>query len=327
METSSKDEKSSRRDELVHRGGRFELTIDIDPKFYGRIIGAQGNTKRKIEQEFNTQILVPARGSLTTAVIVKGDTEDDVISTVQRLKQFTKSDSRFGGVNRRRPNIPRQKFTHFLSISFATDEIKRNFAVFSDEIRSNPKTRHLHESMIQRPEKLHITISMLVLDHGDKDETFALDCLDKCKATIIDPILQDQPLVLTAAGVEIFSDCEPSAVNVVFAKVVSAPLQEIANKMARFFESCGLVKQERESIALHLTLLNTYLYQGEEDGKEEDIQRCQAIKRQTFDATSILERHKDCHFGTVRVEQIHLCRLGTVTADGYYESAGFLQIE
>ncbi|KAG4069953.1 hypothetical protein HA402_015177 [Bradysia odoriphaga] len=202
----------------------------------------------------------------------KGNNEDDVTSTVQRLQQFTKSDSRFGGVNRRRPNIRRQKFTHFLSISFATDEIKRNFALFSDEIRSNPKTGHLHESMIQRPEKLHITISML------------------CKTTIVDPILQEQPLVLTAAGVDIFSDCEPSAVNVVFAKVVSTPLQEIANKMARFFESCGLVKQERETVALHLTLLNTYLYKGEENGTEEDVQRCQAIKRQTFDATSILEK-------------------------------------
>lgn len=310
----------------ISRGGRFELEIDIDPKFYGRIIGAQGNTKRKIEQEFNTQILVPSRGSLSTSVIVKGNSEDDVTATLQRLKTFTISDSRVGGVNRRRPNIPRQKFTHFLSISFATDEIKRNFSLFTDEIRNDPKTKHLHESMMQVPEKLHITVSMLVLNDDDKNETVALECLNKCKSTIIDPILQDEPLVLTASGVDIFSDCKPNAVNVVFAKVVSPPLQEIANKMARYFEDCGLVRQERESIALHLTLLNTYLYKSDDDSTEEALQNIRAVKKQTFDATSILERHGNCHFGTVKFEQIHLCRLGTVTPDGNYESAGFLQI-
>lgn len=326
METGWRGEHLSRRDGTDDSGGRFELKIDIDPTFYGRIIGVQGNTKRKLEQEFNTEISVPPRGSPKTSVIVKGNTEHDVTSTVERLKHFTISNSRIRGVNHRKPNIPKQKFTHFLSISFATDEIKRNFSLFSDEIRSNPKTNHLHESMVQIPTKLHITISMLVLNDGDKNESVALDCLNKCKSTIIDPILQGQPLVLTASGVEIFADCKPTAVNVVFAKVISIPLQEIANQIARFFESCGLVKQERETTALHVTLLNTYLYKIDEGGKEEDLQKTRDIKRKTFDATSILEKHKDFHFGTVRVEQIHLCRLGTMTPDGNYESAGFLQI-
>lgn len=314
-------------------GSRFELKVDIDPKYYGRIIGTQGNNKRQIEQETNTHISVPTRGSRSTNVIIKGKTEDDVVLVMERLKQITMSRSYSSPTHaavsknqRTRSYIPKQKFTHFLSISFATDEIKRNFAVFRDEVRSNPETRHLHHSMIQLPEKLHITISMLALNDGDQSEARALECLKMCKSSIIDPVLQGEPLILRAAGVEIFSDCKPNAVNVVFGKVESQPLQDIANEMARFFESQGLVKQERENVALHLTLLNTFLYKKDDDGMEDDVNASRIIKRKPFDATAILERYQDFHFGTVTVGEIHISRLGTRTPEGYYESAGVLEI-
>lgn len=308
-------------------GARFELKIDIDPSFYGRIIGAQGNMRRQIEQESNTHISVPMRGSRSTKVIIKGNTEEDVIIALERLNQITKIRSYSSPSNTRtRQNIPWQKFTHFLSISFATDEMKRNFALFRDEIMSNPETSHLHESMLQQPEKLHITISMLVLNHDDKCEAVAFDYLKECKSSIIDPVLQGQPLILTAAGVDIFSDCKPNAVNVIFGKVESQPLQEIANKMARFFESRGLVKQERENAALHLTLVNTFLYRNTENSMEDDIEDARIKKKKCFDATSILQKYKDFHFGSLTVKEIHICRLGTKTADGNYESAGILEI-
>lgn len=312
-------------------GPRFEHQIDINPNFYGRIIGTQGNTRRQIEQETNTHILVPSRGSRSTKVIVTGNNEDDVINAMERLKIITATRSYSSssthstvGINKRnRSYPPKQRFTHFLSISFATDEIKRNFSLFRDEIRSNPETSHLHESMIQLPEKLHITISMLVLNDDDKSEAVALDYLKSCKSSIIDNVLQGQPLILKVAGVEIFADCKPNAVNVVFAKVESEMLQEIANKMARFFESVGLVKQERENIALHLTLLNTNLYKNSED---DDTDESRIIKRKHFDATTILQRYKDFHFGTLTVNEIHVSKLGSRSADGYYESAGILEI-
>ncbi len=298
---------------------RFEHKMDINPNMYGRIIGAQGKTKRQLEQETKSQILVPSRNSRSTMVTIKGNTEEDVMAAMERLKQFTVR-------NRVRSYIPKQKFTHFLGISFATDEIKKNFYLFSDDIRRSPETSHLHESMIQQPEKLHITLSMLALNGEDKSEAIAMDCLRKCKSSIIDPILQDQSLVLEAAGVEIFSDCKPTAVNVVFAKIESEALQKIANQIARFLESEGLVRQERETIALHMTLLNTYLYTGSEDGGTTDEDRCRMIKKKPFDATSILERYKNFHFGSLTVKEIHLSRLGTRTPDGYYESAGLLEI-
>lgn len=323
--TNPTEKQSSDRFEIIDHGRtighRFEHQVDINPNFYGRIIGTQGNTRRQIEQETKTRVSVPSRGSRSTKVIITGNNKDDVINAVERLKIITTTAF---GINKRNRSYPtRQNYTHFLSISFATDEIKRNFSLFRDEIRSNPETSHLHESMVQLPEKLHITISMLVLNDDDKSEAIAFDYLKRCKSSIIDNVLQGQPLILKVAGVEIFANSKPNAVNVVFAKVESEMLQEIANKMARFFESVGLVKQERENIALHLTLLNTKLYKNGEDGDADDSR---IIKRKPFDATAILQRYKDFHFGTLTVKEIHVSKLGHKAPDGYYESAGILEI-
>lgn len=220
---------------------------------------------------------------------------------------------------------PRQNFTHFLSISFATEEIKSNFARFKSEVQNHPETRQLHDSLFQTPEKIHITISMLVLS-SDEDEQTAVECLKECKSTIIDPVLNGEPLTVKVAGVGIFSDCKPSAVNVVFGKVQSEPLQQLANEMARFFESRGFIKLDSENVKLHLTLINTWLFNDGAAESEEQRNSARQIKKAKFDSTSILEKYKDFHFGSLVVDEIHISKLNVKVENGYYESAGILKL-
>lgn len=296
-------------------GRRFEFKGYIPPKFYSRIIGSKGSTKRLLEEETNTTIFVPRMGSTSKYVTIRGDSLEDVRNAKARLDRITDA----------RP--PKQCFTHFLSASFATDEIKSNYLRFKNEVMSDPDTRHLHESVFPAPEKLHVTIVMLVL--AKEDEVVANECLKECKETIIDPALQGKPLTVNVSGVETFSDCKPSAVNVVFGRVESELLQKIADEMSRFFESRGLIRLERPTAILHLTLLKTSLYQDitEEEESEDDRERIFQMKRKTFDATRLIAKYKDFYFGSVTIDEIHISVLsGEKAENGYYQSAGVLKL-
>lgn len=308
-------------------GRRFELKVHIAPKFYPRIIGSQGNTRRRLEQETNTHIVVPRIGSRSSNIIVRGDNNEDILNAKQRLEQMTKpSDSHRQNFNARR-RLPKQNFSHFLSVSFATDEFKSNFLKFRDDLMMHSEKYGLHESMFQKPEKLHITIVMLVLN-DEQTEAIAFDHLKECKEAIIDPVLKGEPLVVKASGVEIFSDCKPTAVNVVFGKVESEPLQKISNEVAKYFENRGLIKLDRDEVALHLTLVNTSLYKSGDDGddSEDKANQVRQIKRKPFDATEILEKYKDFYFGSLTVDEIHVSRLHAKVENSYYESAGILKL-
>lgn len=299
-------------------GRRFEFKGYIPPKFYSRIIGSKGSTKRQLEEETKTSIVVPRMGSNSKYVIIRGDTEEDVRNAKERLDQITNAQAR----------PPKQKFTHFLSASFATDEIKSNYLRFKDEVMSDPETRHLHESVFPAPEKLHVTIVMLVLAK-EGDEVIANECLEECKESIIDKALQGDPLTVKVSGVETFADCKPSAVNVVFGRVESEPLQKIADEMSRFFESRGLLRLERANAKLHLTLINTLLYQDvtRAEESEDDRERAFQMKRKTFDATRLIAKYKDFYFGSVTIDEIHISILGgEETENGYYQSAGVLKL-
>lgn len=79
------------------------------------------------------------------------------------------------------------KFTHFISIPTNTNDIRRNFLTFKTDVIENcdNESTGFHEGMFQRPEKLHLTISMLhLLD--DTDQQKAIEALNNCKKEIIE---------------------------------------------------------------------------------------------------------------------------------------------
>lgn len=78
------------------------------------------------------------------------------------------------------------EFTHFISIPGNSDEIKGNFKKFKDEVLSNYSTgvRGLKEDIFQKPEKLHLTLIMLVL-LDEEDRKKAAETLETCKEQIV----------------------------------------------------------------------------------------------------------------------------------------------
>lgn len=300
--------------ESVDNGRKFQLKVHVPQEFHSQIIGTKGNTRRRLEQETGTQILVPKIGSKDTNVVVKGSTKKDVVSAKNRIDLIMIA------------GRAKHQFTHFLSVTFSTDEIKRNFARFKQEVLSNPEIHGLNESLFQKPEKLHLTIAVLVL-LDNQDRVIAAEYLQDCKDIIVDRVLQGSPLKVKLAGLNYMND-DPSAVDVLYAKVESGELQEIADSIAQYFAQSGLTQLKHEAVKLHVTLMNS-LFADNDDATEkdeaQDLRDGDRSQRKTFDASKILKNFKDFHFGSFEVHEIHLSQRYSKGSNGYYESTGVLK--
>lgn len=319
-------------------GWKFELKFQLARQFHLKIRNAKANKEKLLEQK--TIIQLPQGDSME--VIIKGNSESEVISTKQRIIELLlpgQSSSSSSGLSSSRPRSkagagenrrPSQKLTHFLSIPLTTDDIKKNFSIFNDDVINS---FGLHKSLLQKPEKLHLTIVMLALSDED-DEAKAIGCLNLCQQTIIDPILNGKLLTVSLAGVDVFSDENPSAAYVLFGKVISEDLQQIANQVSKFFADQGLGKpyksrnsQQQEDVKLHATLINSQFFKEDDSevkAKKSTGKRFQ--KRKPFNATAIIKKYKDFNFGSLQVNEIQISRLeGEKDANGFYSSIGNLK--
>lgn len=288
---------------------RFELHFLVPQQFHKKLKYAKGRIKSLLDGK--TAIVVPSPGA-SEKVVIKGNSEKEIIETKQRLVKFIF-------------NIQAsQRLTHFLSVKFTTEEIKRNFIIFRDEIINDTK---LEASLFQKPEKLHVTVVMLSLKN-EEEKARARECLETCKEKILDPVLKDKPLTVSVSGVSVFSDERPSASHVLFGKVVSEELQDIANRTAKLFADQGLSKHTNEDVVLHLTMINTAFYKpfGQKPGQSNrGNSRYQKIRYGSFDARKILEKYKNFDFGSLSINKIEISEIGSMSEDGFYISIGSLQ--
>lgn len=301
--------------EMVDNGRKFQLKVHVPQMFHSQIIGAKGNTKRRLEQETGTSIQVPKVGSKDTNIVIKGKTKKDVVSAKNRLDLIMIA------------GRSKQQFTHFLSVSFATNEIKKNFLRFKQEVLNDSEVYGLHESLFQKPEKLHLTIVLLVL-LDNQDRVIAAEYLQDCKEMIIDQILQKKTLKAQLTGLDYMND-DPSAVDVLYAKVVSEELQQIANEIAQYFASRGFIQLQYENVKLHVTLINSRFSDNDdaiEKDEAPDLRDGNRNQRKTFDASKILKKYKDFHFGSIAIDEINLSQRYSKASNGYYESTGILRI-
>lgn len=285
-------------------GFRFKLNFLLQRQFHSKIRNAKADRRKWFEG--GTTIRLPRRGDCDK-VVIKGNTEEEVVSAKLRLIKFLS---------------PRPRLTHFLSVVFTTDEIKKNFVKFRDEVINESG---LHPSLFQKPEKLHVTIIVMSLP-SLTDQDKARECLTPCKEMIIDPILNGKPLAVTVKGVSVFSDRKPTATNVLFGNVESAELQEISNKIAKHFADQGLFNLHEEDVKLHLTMINTTFFKPDKNGEHEqpgggrEDSRRRRHHHGRFDATQILEKYKDFYFGSLTLNEVQINIMGSKGDDGFYLS-------
>ncbi|EDS29240.1 conserved hypothetical protein [Culex quinquefasciatus] len=291
-------------------GGKFQTSFHVPSAFFAMLIGAKGATRKRLETETKTQILVPKQGT-DGDVIVKGPSRKGVTSCRQRIELIV-----LGARSK-------QQFTHFLSIPLNSEQIRVNYAKFRERVLTElPGVFQLDESLFQRVEKLHLTLCTLSL-MDNEDRARAAQLLRDCQETIVGPILEEYgPIEIRLAGLEYMND-DPHAVDVLYAKVESDVLQQVADRTMEYFVANGLMQRKYDRVKLHATLINSlFRGNGEIVGGDEERRGGRA----TFDAVTILREFGHFEFGMQRVSEIHLSQRYSTACDGFYEATGLIKL-
>lgn len=82
----------------------------------------------------------------------------------------------------------------------------------------------------------------------------------------------------------------------------------------------GLIRQYRESVKIHATLINTK-YRKIEGRKQKWSDR-----RKTFDASVIMEKYKDFCLGECQFSELHLSWITKIDASGFYKPLSVIKI-
>lgn len=114
---------------------------------------------------------------------------------------------------------------------------------------------------------------------------------------------------------------DPSAVQVLYAKVESEILQDISNQILNRVIEAGLGKRkfERDTVKLHMTLINVRYDKYDDENDDDDVQTKSKPPNHTFDARNILKNYSDYEFGLFDVSEIQMAILGTEDTDGFYK--------
>jgi activating signal cointegrator complex subunit 1 len=135
--------------ETIENGSKFQLKVHISQAFHSQIIGSKGATKKRLEQETSSQITVPKINTKDTTVVIKSFSKRNVVAARNRLDLIVIA------------GRSKLQFTHFLSVPFTTAEIQKNYAQFKSSVLQDPDIFGIDESLFQKPEKLHLTITTL----------------------------------------------------------------------------------------------------------------------------------------------------------------------
>lgn len=207
------------------------------------------------------------------------------------------------------------------TVPFTTDEIKSNFVKFRDEILSDNEFEAIDEQLFQKPEKLHLTLTMLVLSN-EQLERDACEALKNCKADIIDKVLEGNLLNVELSGISIMNN-DPKRVSVLYGKIQSEKLQKIANKITKYFAVKGLIQVIRADVTLHVTLMNVSFLKKK---AEASTSSRNFVQRPKFDASKVFEKYKNFHFGSLTLSEVRISKLGGKEPTGFYESLDVLTL-
>ncbi|XP_044751565.1 activating signal cointegrator 1 complex subunit 1-like [Coccinella septempunctata] len=288
---------------------RFSEKIHLPSIYYSKLVGYENPEINAVQSETNTIIRYPTNGKDGFLEIL-GETMESIDEAKEQMYSFI-------------ADIRNQlSALQFISIPLSSPEIKQNFEKFKEEILAN-NYQGVEESIFQSVLKLHLTIAVFTL-LDDKERHEALDVLREVKNSFEKT---EVPLKIRVKGLNCMN-ANYSKVNVLYAEASLAEdskseesLQKIADSILNTFYERGLCREYSENVKLHVTLMNTK-YRKKAVGSP----RKKLFKRETFDATQIMEHFKDYYFGVAAFNTIHLSLMSSVGKDGFYESLGTVQI-
>eukprot|EP01059_Diplonema_ambulator_P032544 TRINITY_DN6429_c0_g1_i1.p1 TRINITY_DN6429_c0_g1~~TRINITY_DN6429_c0_g1_i1.p1 ORF type:complete len:411 (+),score=129.56 TRINITY_DN6429_c0_g1_i1:46-1233(+) len=293
--------------------GQYVLQMrEVRPEYYKFIIGSKAATLQQLEKETGTSIKVPKTKKEEEAegIVVRGLNERSVVDCKHRIDYI---------VEKSRDKLP---FTHFVGIPLDMGSLTPKVAHLLDDIKqnyANEKTK-IHPSVVQRPEKLHLTLLVLRL-YNDEDLQRAARVLREIEDDVKRIFNQDDRLKIK--GISCMND-DPSIVNVAYLEVVKDIMQqkvlELVEAVSQRYILSGLCtsRDVEGNRLLHATILNSKWRATEADSDSDDDLRTKKVERIPFDITELLETHQDVDLGSHKLMRLELSKMGDRGETGYY---------
>ncbi|XP_065164562.1 activating signal cointegrator 1 complex subunit 1-like [Atheta coriaria] len=301
-----KDTQNTKNFKTETAEGKISTKFRLPTAYYHKIYNDPKFNLSRIKKTNSTEVLLPKEGN-DGDVIITGDNINEVADAREEFHLLLQSI---------RSKIPPRQF---ISIPTLSDEVKNNFKQFKDELLNREASiPNLDESVFQKPEKLHITVCVFaLLDQVEIDE--AIKSLHELKEKIVAPYFNNTPAQIRLKGISCM-DTNLKRTNILYAnaslvdETVDYNLQTVGNKMAEFFYNKGFMKELRDSVKIHVTLINTKYR------KSSNSQKKHWKKRIPIDATAIMQDYKDYDFGICNFDTFHLSLMSSnsKSENGFY---------
>ncbi|CAH0557145.1 unnamed protein product [Brassicogethes aeneus] len=289
---------------------RFHL-----PQLYNKKLHDHFNEK-EVAQKTQTRILMPkyTKRGTKNDIIIEGQSEDGIKEAANEL---------VSAIGQTRKQI---LATHFISIPLLSTEIQENFNKFKPRLTvlEIEGIENMEECIFISPLKLHLTLTVFCLFEEELHE--ATKALQEYKEKFVSLFKKYGSLKIKVEGINIMNN-NPKKVDVLYANAKithddeEVDLQKIVDDVSEYFYERGLCKENKDSVKLHMTLINTrYRNSDQSTNIKKRFQR-----RIHIDATQILEKYKDFEFGCCDFNSLHLSEMGSVGEDGFYKSVSTIK--
>ncbi|CAH1765911.1 1122_t:CDS:2 [Entrophospora sp. SA101] len=275
------------------------LKLKIPSKMYGHIIGRGGATLKQIESDTNTRIKI--------INAITGSNEN-IEKSKKRIYEIIRS------------VVPRSPPTHFLSLPLDTDRnLQQKISNFQSDVLSLSIPK-IDPTILINPSSFHLTLGMLSL-YIEEDIKGAVQLL-KSLSTEVNDLVGSRIPVVKLSGLDIMDE-DSTKTNVLYAKVEELGEKKILTKLAEFlnekFSEAGYLKKTDRPLKLHATLINTSHRKIKGSYKN--------YERIPFSAVQILNKFPNIDFGTCRIENIHISKIGEHDENGRHKSEGKIKIK
>ncbi|CAL2034944.1 unnamed protein product [Caenorhabditis brenneri] len=294
------EETEDTRIQLINKKKWF-AKVFVPKCFIGKLIGTNRRTLNALENDTQCRIKTPRGGERFPCEISSIVSLECVQRCLDRIDIFI-ADARKSA-----------RVTHFVAFPCDQHEVKENFNTFKQLVIENERVDESckNPQLFTKSSHLHLTLAVVrIFDDMDLEKTInAFKTIEQ----EIRVLIGSSSLLAKLQGIDMMND-DPTQVSVIYANVSGVLIQNVANHISRRLIEFGIASSEKnssdcfEEVKLHMTLMNAR-YSTQSD---KSVKRKQTL---TFDATTILEEHRDFYFGSIPLSEICLCPLGSSSSN------------
>ncbi|KAI9280696.1 AKAP7 2'5' RNA ligase-like domain-containing protein [Sporodiniella umbellata] len=200
---------------------------------------------------------------------------------------------------------PPKRPTHFLSLPISLTDFSLE-SLYS-------KMNEVEQSAFVLPANFHITLGVMSLPTRLEIEQ-AVHFLNEQCLCIVNSVLQE-PLSVTLQNLAVMQS-DPAKTHVLYVEPHdnTQSLIKLCTKIIEKMIAGGYMQKEDRPLKLHATIINT-------------AHSKKGRMRESFDARSILQKYGNISLGKVRLDKLHLMKMGRTGPGHTYQSEGFILLK